>query len=87
MKEIDNQDALIVSKSEFEDLKEKLEDFIELFEIVFHNDWHFTKHNIDTIEGTFLLPECPNNDEYNNWGNRGSLLNKYRKLKAIVRYF
>jgi len=87
MLEIDNQDALMVSKKEFEQLKDRLEDFCELFECVFDKDWCFTEHKMGEIKGTFLNPKCIDNDEYNNWGNRGSLLNKYRKLKAIVRYF
>lgn len=86
MQVIKNQDALIVSSSEFENLKDKLKDFTELFEDVFGRDWEFTKDKIKEIEGSFLNPNCDENDEYANWGNRGSLLNKYRKLKSIVRY-
>lgn len=68
------------------ELKERLTDFIEKFEAVFRDDWEFTTsclasdeiHNYIAPSGDFLNPEV--RDEYNNWGNRGSLLNAYRLL-------
>lgn len=61
--------------------------FIDSFEVVFGEcDWPITlcnlqddaKYLIDP-NGTFLEPGVE--DESNNWGNRGSLLADYRRLK------
>lgn len=73
-------------------LKEKLERFLEIFEIVFDNDYYFTRESIlrtDLIaeNGTFLNP-FPGTffigGKGDNWGNRTSLLDAYRDLKAYA---
>ena len=38
---------------------------------------------IISTKGTFLNPKV--DDEIENWGNRGALLNKYRELKELLK--
>ncbi len=61
--------------------------FIELFTLVFGNDWDFTKSAIDSESfilerGDFIDPRVE--DESNNWANRGALLHAYRKLVEFI---
>lgn len=71
------------------DTIEKLKNFMEIFEVVFHNDWYVSKCHLETPElyisndGTFLAPNVK--DEANNWGNRGSLLSSYRELSLALK--
>ena len=70
---------------------EAVSDFIDHFELVFDNDWEYTLDNLspDAVhcfiekEGTFIHPGV--DDESNNWGNRGSLLNAYRYLDELMK--
>jgi hypothetical protein len=60
-----------------------------MFELVFDNDWEFTLHGISGIEGTFLNPRergqpMTEEDESNNWANRGALLSSFRQLKQAL---
>jgi len=66
------------------ELSEALEEFIAAFEVVFHHDWNYTKIMIgDEEEGyTFLKPGL--DDETEDWGSRGELLEKYRRVKHIM---
>lgn len=64
--------------------------FLRCFEVVFGDvDWPTTLDNLQNDaefliapHGTFLEP-CVG-DEDNNWGNRGSLLDAYRRLKHVM---
>lgn len=60
--------------------------FVETFELVFHEDWEFTKRMIEEpshyINNTFLRPNVEN--ELTNWANRGNLLASYRQFKALL---
>jgi len=61
-----------------------LREFIGAFEVLFHHDWSYAKGMIgDEEEGcTFLKPGL--DDEIEDWGSRGELLEKYRKLKEVM---
>jgi len=68
-------------------LQVALKDFLWHFELVFDSDWQHTRevlrdprHYISE-SGTFLHPAVE--DESNNWGNRGGLLDAYRRLKSL----
>jgi len=69
-------------------LLDAVADFVEHFELVFDADWEVTRANIRNSEflisdrGTFVEPGVE--DEGNNWGNRGSLLDSYRYLRALL---
>lgn len=54
------------------------------FEMLFHHDWDYAKSMIgDEREGcTFLKPGL--DDEEEDWGSRGELLEKYRKLRSAM---
>ena len=72
------------------ELKKRLADFMDHFELVFRDDWDFTRdilkddaeHYI-SADGSFLEPRV--SDESNNWGNRGSLLASYRELVEAMK--
>jgi hypothetical protein len=60
---------------------------------IFYWDWSHTKNmlappyvdELISSSGTFLYPNV--NDEYNDWGSRGGLLDSYKKLmKEWVSY-
>jgi hypothetical protein len=62
-------------------------DFVRSFELVFDNDWDFTKSSISdeyfiAKGGTFINPKV--SDESNNSANRGSLLDSYRRLIKVL---
>lgn len=71
-----------------DEFKKLLTDFISNFELVFDEDWEFSKgclrddfqKNFVAPDGTFLNPGV--DDESNNWANRGQLLHTYRNLIA-----
>jgi hypothetical protein len=71
-----------------EELLDAVVDFVQHFELVFDADWEVTQANIRNSEfliserGTFVEPGVE--DEGNNWGNRGSLLDSYRLLRAVL---
>ncbi|MFN9952723.1 MAG: hypothetical protein ACK55I_06460 [bacterium] len=68
-----------------------LQEFTSCYELVFRDDWEFTKQNLSDEEieyfisdsGNFLNPDC--GDESNNWANRGYLLASYRKLVETMK--
>lgn len=74
------------------ELSKRIQDFLSAFELVFDNDWYYTKLNIlekDFIseEGTFIDPfpgEYFTGGKGDNWANRSSLLAAYRELKAFA---
>lgn len=71
--------------SKLEELQNALTEFVESFELVFRDDWEFTEAALKSgyhINGTFLTPNV--DDEFNNWGNRGGLLMRYRALLKIM---
>jgi hypothetical protein len=68
-----------------QELFERLTNFVNLFRVVFDDDWDHTEGAIVEpafISGTFLHPEV--DDVWNNWGNRGALLESYWELVEIM---
>lgn len=71
-------------------LLEQVSRFLCSFEGVFDHDWDYTKsamenaidHDLIKENGTFIKPLVE--DESNNWGNRGSLLDEYRTLRKVL---
>ena len=66
-------------------LEKAIAEFVGAFEIVFRYDWEYTKLMFgDEMEGaTFVEPGLK--DESEDWGARGVLLEKYRKLVALMK--
>lgn len=71
-----------------ENLLRAVSEFVQLFDLVFHDDWDFSRNimicdpNFIAPTGTFIAPGVE--DEDNNWANRGSLLKSYRELTALL---
>jgi hypothetical protein len=67
-----------------------LAEFMWAFEQVFHHDWRYARvmlhpANVGRMisdDGTFLEPHV--DDEVDDWGYRAMLLERYRKLKALM---
>ena len=68
-----------------EEYMKAVAEFVGAVEVVFHHDWAYTKDMIgDEEKGcTFLEPGLE--DEVDDWGARGAMLQKYRELKAIMK--
>ena len=67
------------------ELEEAISDFVGAFELVFRYDWEYTKLMFgDEADGaSFIEPQLA--DEFEDWGARGALLEKYRNLVAIMK--
>ena len=71
-------------------LRDRIQNFIDSFELVFDYDWVFTKDAINdeyqiSEQGSFLDPfpgEYYCGGKGDNWANRSSLFSAYRELKA-----
>ena len=65
-------------------------EFMWAFERVFHYDWRYARAmlhpaNVGQMisdDGTFLEPKVE--DEVDDWGYRAMLLERYRKLRALM---
>jgi hypothetical protein len=70
-----------MNDSEFE---KAVAEFVGAFEVVFRHDWSYTKGMIgDERDGaTFVEPGLE--DELDDWWARGVLLEKYRRLLAVM---
>jgi hypothetical protein len=74
------------------ELQQRIQDFLQSFELVFHLDWDYTKMSLKSEDligktGTFLDPfpgEYFTGGKGDNWGNRSSLLAAYRELRAFA---
>jgi hypothetical protein len=66
------------------ELIQALREFVGAFEVLFHYDWNYTIEMIgDEAQGrTFLDPGLE--DETEDWGSRGNLLEKYRRIKKLM---
>jgi len=66
-------------------LRKALAEFVGAFEVVFRHDWDYTKVMLgDEAENcSFIEPGLE--DESEDWGARGALLDKYRKLLATMK--
>ena len=71
-----------MSDQEFE---KAVVEFVGAFEVVFRYDWPYTKVRIGDEEkgATFIEPGLE--DETDNWGARGALLEKYRALITVMK--
>jgi hypothetical protein len=77
---------------ENKELKERLQELISRFELIFDIDWDYTKNLIldeylINKHGTFLDPfpgEHYTGGKGDNWANRSSFLAAYRELKAFA---
>lgn len=67
------------------EIQKALSEFIGAFEVVFRYDWEYTKAMIgDEADGAnFVEPGL--DDETEDWGARGALLEKYRALVAVMK--
>jgi hypothetical protein len=67
------------------ELEKAIAAFVGSFEVVFRYDWDYTKTMLgDEAEGaTFVEPGIENESE--DWGARGALLEKYRALVAVMK--
>lgn len=70
------------------ELTKAVAEFIWAFEQVFHHDWPYASamllpaNGMIAEDGTFLEPRVA--DEGEDWGHRAILLERYRKLKALM---
>jgi len=68
-------------------------EFLDMTEVIFSHDWDFTKECLNESissgfiheRADFLNPNVEN--EGNNWANRGSYLQAYRRLKSFINQF
>lgn len=66
-----------------EELQRVTSEFIGAFEVVFRYDWDYTTMMIGAEEPNFLEPGVE--DESEDWGARGALLEKYRALVTTMK--
>lgn len=74
------------------ELSKRIQDFLWAFELVFDNDWDYTKLSIldeylISDKGTFINPfpgKHFTGGKGDNWANRSHLLAAYRELKAFA---
>jgi hypothetical protein len=74
------------------ELQERIQDFLQSFDLVFGIDWDYTKMSLNSEysfgkDGTFIDPfpgEHFTGGKGDNWGNRSSLLSAYRELRAFA---
>jgi hypothetical protein len=67
------------------ELHTAIAEFVGAFEVVFRYDWTYTKGMIGDEErgANFIAPGLE--DESDNWGARGALLERYRKLVSLLK--
>ena len=78
--------------SDHDELEAAVAEFVGALEEVFGRDWAYSKSCLTAIEpvrhffiqpeATFLEPGVA--DEEENWGARGVLLEKYRRLREVM---
>lgn len=66
------------------ELQDAVAEFVGAFEVVFRYDWSYTRSMFgDVARGaTFIEPGLE--DETEDWGSRGALLEKYRHLVSVM---
>lgn len=67
------------------EITKALQEFVGAFEIVFRYDWEYTTVMFGHVNNgaNFIEPELE--DETEDWGARGALLEKYRNLVAVMK--
>lgn len=68
-----------------DELQKAIAEFVGAFEVVFRYDWEYTKSMLgDEADGAnFVEPML--DDESEDWGARGALLDKYRALVKAMK--
>jgi hypothetical protein len=67
-----------------QELRHALAEFVGAFEVVFRYDWPYTKLMIGDEAKGFDFIEPGLSDEIEDWGARGALLAKYRKMISVM---
>ena len=72
-----------------QELEQAIAEFLGAFEVVFHEDWPYSKehlrYNIDRIippDDTFIRSSL--DPERVNWGARAALLQSYERLRSVM---
>ncbi|MBE7440593.1 MAG: hypothetical protein HS115_19275 [Spirochaetales bacterium] len=60
-------------------------EFLGAFEVVFHYDWDYTKIMIGDESPKHTIIRTGLEDETEDWGTRGQLLESYRNLKRALK--
>ena len=68
-----------------EELQRAVAEFVGAFEVVFRYDWPYTKIMIGDEEEDATFVEPGLEDEEEDWGARGALLEKYRRLVTVMK--
>ena len=66
-------------------LEQAIAEFVGAFQVVFHYDWNYTTTMIGQEAPSFLSPGLSTDEETEDWGSRGALLEKYRQLAAAMK--
>ena len=66
------------------EFQQAVAEFVGAFEVVFRYDWPYTKTMMgdEAEDATFVEPGLE--DEIDDWGARGALLEKYRRLISVM---
>jgi len=76
---------MTLSPEKPEALQKAIAEFIGAFEVVFHYDWDYTSIMIGGEEPSFIQPGLTPDEESEDWGARGALLEKYRNVVAAMK--
>lgn len=72
-----------LSLQQQDELQRTISEFVGAFEVVFRYDWNYSSGMIGDAEASFLEPDIE--DENEDWGARGALLERYRALVATMK--
>lgn len=72
-----------LSLQQQDELQRTISEFVGAFEVVFRYDWNYSSGMIGDAEANFLEPDVE--DENEDWGARGALLERYRALVATMK--
>jgi hypothetical protein len=72
-----------LSSQQQDELQRAISEFVGAFEVVFRYDWKYSSEMIGDAGASFLEPEVE--DENEDWGSRGALLERYRTLVATMK--
>ncbi|MDH0894473.1 MULTISPECIES: hypothetical protein [unclassified Pseudomonas] len=76
---------MTLSPEQSEALQKAISEFVGAFEVVFHYDWDYTSIMIGGEEPSFIQPGLTSNEESEDWGARGALLERYRNMVAAMK--
>ncbi|QMV74396.1 hypothetical protein HS961_17015 [Comamonas piscis] len=72
-----------ISSQQQDELQRAISEFVGAFEVVFRYDWNYSSEMIGDAGASFLEPNVENENE--DWGARGVLLERYRVLVAAMK--